>query len=80
MRQPHQVGVRTRRIDDDEIVGLLDRAHRLGESGEFLLLDFVEPHAEAARDAKMHGDVERRAGALGPGAPVLDVMGEAFLA
>ena len=66
MGEPHQVGIGARRIDDDEIVGLLDRAHRFGKGREFLRFDFVEPHAEAARDAKMHGNFELGAGALAP--------------
>ena len=79
MGEPHQIGIVARRIDDDEIVAVLDRAHRLGKGGEFLRLDFVEAQPEAARDAIMHGHFELDAGALGPVAAVLDVMGEAFL-
>ena len=58
MGEPHQVGIAARRVDDDEIVGLLDRADRFGKGGEFLRLDFVEPHAETASDAVMRRDFE----------------------
>jgi hypothetical protein len=58
---------------------LLDRAYRFGKSGKFLRFDFVEPQAEAACNAKMLGNVELDAGALGPVATVFDVMGETFL-
>jgi len=80
MGEPHQVGVGARRIDDDEVVAALDGADRLGESGEFLGFDLVEPQSEAARDTLMHRDFQLDAGALGPIAPIVDVMGEAFLA
>ena len=42
MGEPHQVGIRAGRIDNDEVVVLLDSAHCLGEGGEFLRFDFVE--------------------------------------
>ena len=79
MGEPHQIGIVARRIDDDEIVAVLDRAHRFGEGGKFLRLDFVEAEPKTARDAIMNGHFELDAGALGPVAAVLDVMGEAFL-
>ena len=79
MGKPHQVGIVTRRIDDDEIVGLLDRADGLGKGREFLGFNFVEPHAEAAGDAIMRRDVELDARAPRPIAAIFDVMSEAFL-
>ena len=79
MGQPHQVGIIAGRIDDDEIVGLLDRADGFGKGREFLGLDLVEAHAEAAGDAIMRRDIELDTGAPRPIAAVFDVMGEAFL-
>src|SRR5262249_9805540 len=40
---------------------------------------FVELERRAARHAKMHRHLELDAGALGPAAPVLDVVGKALL-
>ncbi len=79
MGQPHQVGIRPRRIDDDEVMALLDPAHGLGKGCEFLLLDLLDLGAEAAGDAKVHRHVELDAGPRRPVAAVLDVMGEALL-
>ena len=66
MGKPHQVGIATRRIDDDKVVGLLDRADGFGKGGKFLGFDFVEPHAETAGDAIMRRQFELDAGALAP--------------
>jgi hypothetical protein len=57
---------------------LLDGTYRFCKSGKFLRFDFVEAQAKAACNAKMHGNVELDAGALGPIATVFDVMGESF--
>ena len=54
--------------------------HRLGEGGELLRLDFVEPHAEAAGDAVMFGKFQIDAGPRRPVAPVLDIVRKAALA
>src|SRR4029079_1827663 len=80
MRQAHQIGVGTRRIDDDEIEGALDGAHRLHkllELGIFIVRDL---HRLAELDAVVHGDFEVEAGAARPRAPVGDVAGETLLA
>src|ERR1700723_419282 len=55
MSKPHQVGVVSRRIDNDEIAIALHRAHRSGESLEFLCLDLIEPRPSSARDPTMLG-------------------------
>ena len=60
-------------------MGLLDRADRFGEGAEFLRLDFIEPHAEAACDAKMPRMLKLDAGPRGPVAPVFNVMCKAAL-
>ena len=49
MREPHQVGVVAGRIDDDEVVGLLDRADRLGEAAELRCLVLVDPQTVEPR-------------------------------
>ena len=80
MRQPHQIGVGTRRIDDDEIEGTLDRAdrfHELLELGVFIVGDL---HRLAELDAEMHGNFEIETGTARPGAAVADVAGETLLA
>jgi hypothetical protein len=60
-------------------VSLFDSTNRLGEGGEFLRLDFIEPHAEAARDAKVSGMLKLKASARGPVAAIFNVMGKAAL-
>ena len=42
MGEPRQVAVGAGRVDDDEVVGVLDRCHRLGEGGKFDALVVVE--------------------------------------
>ena len=42
MGEPREIAVGARRIDDDEIVRLLDRADRLGKAGELDRLVLVE--------------------------------------
>jgi hypothetical protein len=80
MRQPHQVAVRPRRIDDNEIESMLDsadRIHELPAFGSFIVDDL---HGLAVLDATVHGDLEIETGAARPGVPVVDVAGEALLA
>ena len=79
VREPHQIGVVAGRIDDHDIVAVLDGADRAREAGEFLRLVGLDRIAFGARDAIMRRQFELDAGALGPGAAVLDVMGEALL-
>jgi hypothetical protein len=80
MRQPHQIAVRSRRIDHDEIEGALDCAHRVHELLEFGRLIVGDLHGLAKLDAAMHRQLETEPGAPRPGAAVLDVTGEALLA
>jgi hypothetical protein len=80
MRQTHQIGVGTRRIDDDEIEGALDRAHRLHELLELGIFIVGDLHRLAELDAVVHRDFEVETGAAGPRAPVGDVAGKALLA
>src|SRR4029079_10412956 len=75
-----EIAVGAGRVDDDEIVRLLDRADRLGKARELDRLVLVELERGAARDAEMHRHLELDSGMPGPAAPVLDVMGEALLA
>ena len=80
MRETHQIAVVARRIDDDEIVGVLDRVDRGGEFVELAPPRCPTTSAPSlARDAVMRRQFEIEPGVLGPGAAVLDVMGEAFL-
>jgi len=69
MREPRQVGIGTRRVDDDEVVALLDRGDRIGELGGFDRLVVVELEGCSARDASVGRDLQIEAGALGPIAP-----------
>src|SRR5208282_659729 len=80
MGQPHQVRIAARRVDDDEIVAALDRAHRFGEGAKFLRLDFIEPRGKTARHTIMPGMVELDVRARGPVTPVFNVMRKAALA
>jgi len=73
MRQPCEVRVGSRRVDDYEIVVLLDRGDRIGELGGFDRLVVIELERRSARDAGVGGDLQSEAGALGPIAPKLDV-------
>src|SRR5579863_3167894 len=59
---------------------LLHRADSLGKGGELLRFDLVQSRAEAARDAEMTRMFEFDAGARGPIATILNVMGKAALA
>jgi hypothetical protein len=74
------MGVGSRRVDDDEIVGLLDRRDRIGELSGFDRLVLVVLDGRSAADAGMSRNLQIAAGALGPIAPKLDVTGEALLA
>ena len=80
MREPHEVGIGARRIDDHEIMGALDRAHRLGEGAEFLRFDLVKAQAATACDAIMRGELELDARARRPVAAIVEVVGKAALA
>ena len=80
MREPHQIAVVARRIDDDEIVGVFDRVDRGGEIVELRRFVVRDQRAVAARDAVMRRQFEIEPGVLRPGLAVLDVMGEALLA
>ncbi len=80
MRQTHQIGVGTRRIDDDEIEGTLDGAHRLHELLELGIFIVGDLHRLAELDAVVHGNFEIETGAARPRAPVGDVAGKTPLA
>src|SRR5262249_61028854 len=80
VREPCQVAVDARRVDDDEVVAVLDRGDRVGEAGELDRLVLVDAQALAAADAEVHRQLERKLRALRPRAAVADVVGEAGLA
>jgi hypothetical protein len=80
MRQAHQVTVRARGIDHDEIEGALDRAHRLRELLQFGALVVGDLHGLAELDAAMHREFQIEAGAPRPGASIVDVTGKTLLA
>ena len=80
VRQPHQIAVVAGRIDDDEIMGVLDRVDGGGEVVELGRLVVGDERAIRARDAIMRRHFELEAGVLGPGAAVVDVVREALLA
>jgi hypothetical protein len=80
VRQTHQITVRPRGIDNDEIECPLDRAdgvHKLLEFGTFVVGDL---HGVAKLDAAMHREFQIEAAAARPGTSVVDVTGEALLA
>ena len=79
MGEPHQIGVVAGRIDHHHVVAVLERADRLREVGEFLRLVGFQRIALGPLHAVMRRQVKRDARAFGPGAAVLDVMGETFL-
>ena len=79
MREPHQVTVGSRRIDDDEVEGPFDGAdgiHELLELGVLVLRDL---HGFAEPDAAMQRQFETETGAACPGAAIVDVTGETLL-
>src|SRR3982074_2064479 len=80
MRQTHQITVRARRIDNDEIECPLNRAHRIHELLEFGGFVVGDLHGLAKLDAAMYRELESEAGAACPGVSVVDVTGEALLA
>ena len=80
MRQPHQVGVGTGRVDDDEVVGALDRAHRLHELLELGVFIVGDLHRLAELDAVVHRNFEIETGPARPCVAVADVAGETLLA
>ena len=53
MRQPHQVGVVARRIDHDEVVGVLGLVDCRREAAEFRRLVLVDANAFRPCDAEM---------------------------
>jgi len=79
VRKTHQIAVRSRRIDNDEIEGALDRADRRHEFPALRRLVLRDLHGLARRDAAMNRKLEVEAGASRPGPPIADVTGEALL-
>jgi hypothetical protein len=77
--KPGQVAVGAGRVHHHEIVGLLDRTHRLRKTGELDRLVLIELEPGAARDAKMHRYLEIDMSAPRPGTPILQVTREASL-
>ena len=73
------MGIGTGRVDDDEIVGLLDHGQDVDETGKFDGFVVVELLGRAARHAMMLGQGKGDPRPLGPGTPVIDVTGEALL-
>ena len=67
-------------LPDHHVVAVLDRADHLREIGEFLRFIGFQRVALGPFNAIMRRQIERDAGAFGPGAAVFDVMREAFLA
>ena len=61
-------------------MGVLDRRDGFRKAGKFNRVVLLELERRALRDAKMNRDLQVEARALGPGAPVIDVVGEALLA
>ena len=80
MREPHEIAVVTRRIDNDEIMGVFDRVDRGGEIVELRRFVVRDQRAVGARYAVMRRQFEIEPGMLRPGLTVFDVMGEALLA
>src|ERR1700682_2641018 len=80
MRQPHQIGVRARRVDDDEIEAALDRADRFHELEKFGIFIVRDLHRLTELDAEMDGEFETQTGAARPGLPIRDVAGKTLLA
>ena len=80
MRQTHQITIRPRGIDDDEIERPLDRANGIHELLKFGSLVVGDLHGVAKFDAAMHREFEVEAGAARPGASIVDVTGKALLA
>jgi hypothetical protein len=78
--EPHQVGVGGRRVDDQEVVRVLDGVDGGREIVELDRLVVGDDDALGAGDAEMRWNAEVELGVLGPGAAVLDVVAEAFLA
>ncbi len=70
----------TRRIDNDEIVGVFDRVDRGGKIVELRRFVVRDQRAVAARHAIMRRQFKIEPGMLRPGLTVFDVMGEALLA
>ena len=79
MRQPHQVAVDARRIDHNEVVTVLDRGYRFGESGKLRRFILIGADALRARHAKMRRSVQFKPAAPRPIPAIVDVMGETLL-
>src|SRR5262245_41263995 len=90
MSEPHQKSIVAGRIDHQKVIAALDRADGGGEVGELRHLVGFDRAALGALDAIMRRQLELNTCALGPklelniwargpGAAVLDVMGEGFL-
>src|SRR5260370_11200724 len=80
VRQTHQIAVRSRGIDYDEIEFPLNRAHRIHELLKFGGLVVRDLHGLAPLNAAMHREFEVETSAARPGASVVDVTGKALLA
>ena len=55
MGQPRQIGVKARRVDDQEIDAVLDLADRLAEQVELGLVVFLDRVAPGRRQVEMRG-------------------------
>ena len=80
MGEPHQIGIVGRRVDDDELVVVLDGADRLGEQRELMRLvgahvvGFAAPHRAMARQ------LDRPRGVARPRTAILEEAGQRLLA
>src|SRR5262245_50975932 len=90
MSEPHQKSSVAGRIDHQKVIAALDRADGGGEVGDLRRLVGFDRAALGALDAVMRRQLELNTcapgpqiklniWARGPGAAVLDVMGEGFL-
>src|SRR5262245_4047620 len=66
MREPGEMVVGARGIDDDEIMAVLDGGERVDEGGEFNRFVVVKTLRASARDAKMQGHPQLGAALAGP--------------
>ena len=79
MGEPHQVAVVAGRVDDHEVMAVLERVHRLGERAELRHLVVDDLVAIGAGDAVVRGKIELELRMLAPSAAIFDVVREALL-
>ncbi len=79
MGKPHQIGVHAGGIDNYHVMAVLDGADCRRKALELLRFVRLQRITLSSGDAVVRGQFQGKARALGPGAPIIDVVSETLL-